>query len=121
MSGMSPYHLIYDDRCPVCVEAVGRVQKLDRLGLVELMPVSQIPQGPQAPDRRRLLDEVHLITPEGKVFRGADAVGILAGLFPQSRYFGRLILMPGIRSVARIVYGIVARHRLKQSRLTTLN
>ncbi len=121
MCGVSQFHLIYDDRCPVCLGAVDRVRKLDRMGLVELMPVSQIPQMRGVPNRRGLLEQVHLITPEGKIYRGADAVGILAGLFPESRYLGRFILLPGIRRIARVVYRFVARHRLKLSRLTTLN
>jgi len=86
-----------------------------------MMPVSEIPQMPGVPVRQGLLEQVHLITPEGKVYRGAEAVGVLAGLFPESRYFGRIILLPGIRDLARVVYRFVARHRFRLSRLTTLN
>lgn len=118
---VSRYHLIFDDRCPLCVGAADGVRKLDRLGLVELVPVSGIPQTSDTPVRPGLLEQVHLITPEGKIYRGAEAVGVLAGLFPRSRYLGRFILLPGVRSVARVLYGFVAKYRLRLSRLATLN
>lgn len=120
---MSQYHLIYDDNCPICLASIDKVRKLDRLGLVNLVPLSSVADRPRGalPAKERLRDEIHLITPEKKVYRGAEAVGVLASLFPGSRYVGAFIMAPGIRVIARHIYRIVARHRLSISRIASLN
>ena len=120
---MSQYYVIYDDNCPVCCASVEKVRKLDRLGLVNCIPLSLVPNRPQRgmPGKERLADQLHLITPEKKVYRGAEAVGVLASLFPSSRYLGAFIMLPVIRVVARHVYRIVARHRFSISRTVSLN
>jgi predicted DCC family thiol-disulfide oxidoreductase YuxK len=120
---MNVYHLIYDDNCPVCLKGVDRIKDLDKLGLVYFVPLSKaldIHAG-RLPTGGRLREEIHLIAPDKKVYRGAEAVGVLAGLFPRSRIVGNFILLPGVRSVARVVYGFVARHRMKLSRIAALN
>ena len=120
---MSRYHVIYDDNCPICAAGAVRLEKLDRMGLVRCVPLSEIPERPdmRTLSRAKLKDQMHLITPEGKVYRGAEAAGVLATLFPGSRLLGEFILLPGVRSVARRVYRLVARHRFKISRLVSLN
>ena len=120
---MNQFHVIYDDNCPLCLAAIGQVRQLDRLGLVNLVPLSGITDRPGSsiPARQKLLEQMHLITPEGKVYRGADAVGVLARLLPQSRYFGSFLLLPGVRHLARGIYRLIARHRLRLSHLMTLN
>ena len=120
---MSQYHLIYDDNCPLCLSSVDKIKKYDQLGLVNLVALTSVPDRPQCgmPTKEKLREEIHLITPERKVYRGAEAVGVLASLFPNSRYFGALITAPGIRVVARHVYRLIARHRLSISRIASLN
>ena len=120
---MSQYHLIYDDTCPLCLASVETVRKLDRLGLVAVVPLSSVAEAkrPGFPSRERLQEQIHLITPEKKVYRGAEAVGVLATLFPKSRLFGEFVLLPGVKVFARYVYGAIARHRLRLSRLAALN
>ena len=120
---MNRYHVIYDDNCPLCLAGIGQIEKLDQLGLVRFVPLSNThdKSGPRMPSREKLKEQMHLITPEGKVYRGAEAAGVLATLFPSSRLLGGLILLPGVRLVARRVYRLIARHRLKISRLVALN
>jgi predicted DCC family thiol-disulfide oxidoreductase YuxK len=100
-----------------------KIEKLDRLGLINRVPLSVAvkTRKPGMPAENRLSNEMHLITPEGKIYRGAEAVGVLATLFPQSRLLGEIILLPGVRAVARLVYRQVARHRMRLSRLLPLN
>ena len=102
---------------------IEQIRKLDRLGLVRFVPLSDVSEksGPRIPSREKLKEQMHLITPEGKVYRGAEAAGVLATLFPSSRLLGSLILLPGVRLVARYVYRLIARHRLKISHLAALN
>ncbi|MBU0985153.1 MAG: DUF393 domain-containing protein [candidate division Zixibacteria bacterium] len=114
---MVSYFLIFDDHCPICRRAASRVRKLDTLGVVELVPLScaTMTGGQSLPSPELLANKVHLISREGTIFTGADAVGQLAGLFPRSRLLGQFILLPGVRQIARRVYSTIARHRLKLS------
>ncbi|UCD63693.1 MAG: DUF393 domain-containing protein [Candidatus Zixiibacteriota bacterium] len=115
--------MIYDDQCSLCLGAVGKVRQLDRLGLVELVPLSRAADsfGHCPSTEERLRKQLHLVTSEGKIYRGAEAVGVLAALFPESKLLGHVILLPFIRPLARWAYRIVARHRLKISRLVSVN
>ena len=120
---MNCYHVIYDDTCPLCLGGIEQIKKLDRLGLVRFVPLSDVSEksGPRIPSREKLKEQMHLITPEGKVYRGAEAAGMLATLFPSSKLLGELILLPGVRFVARHIYRLIARHRLTVSRMVSLN
>ncbi|UCG61785.1 MAG: DUF393 domain-containing protein [Candidatus Zixiibacteriota bacterium] len=120
---MGQYHLIYDDNCPICRKSISTVRNLDRLGLVNCVPLSTVTDQPRRGTlvKGKLAEEIHLITPEGKVYRGAEAVGVLASLFPRSKYLGAFILLPGVRALARRAYRRVARRRLMISRLLSLN
>jgi len=116
---MLSYFLIYDDLCPICVKASRQVKKLDELGVVNLVPLSTaaIPQGRPVTSAEKMANQMHLVSSDGRVWAGADAVARLASVCPRSRSLGRLLMMPGVRHLARLVYGRVARHRLKLARL----
>ncbi len=97
-----------------------QVQRLDDLGLLSLMPLSSAgkPDGRPGPSPEKMASQMHLVCSDGRVWAGAEAVGKLATIFPRSRFLGRIILLPGIRQTARLVYGLVARHRLRLSKVT---
>jgi predicted DCC family thiol-disulfide oxidoreductase YuxK len=120
---MNQYHLIYDDECPLCTACIESLRHRDRIELVKYVPLSGLLDDarlrPSAIER--LKQEVHLITPQRRVYRGAEAVGVLARVLPGSRLIGALVLFPGIRYLARHTYRMVARHRLTISKLTSLN
>jgi predicted DCC family thiol-disulfide oxidoreductase YuxK len=120
---MDQYHLIYDDKCPLCTACIERLRQRDRIELVKYVPLSSLRDDPRLRPSaiERLKQEVHLITPQRQVYRGAEAVGVLARVLPGSRFIGAFILFPGIRYLARHIYRMVARHRLTISKLTTLN
>lgn len=116
---MLSYFLIFDDDCPVCVKATQEVEKLDDLGVVRLVPLSAAaaPAGSSALSREKMANQMHLVSSDGRVWAGADAVARLARICPRSRNLGRFLSLPGVRQVARLIYGQVARHRLRLSRL----
>jgi predicted DCC family thiol-disulfide oxidoreductase YuxK len=121
---MNSFTLIYDDNCPVCRESIDRLRKLDKLGIVKKVGLSEaeekLPDDFELPDRDRLHEEIHLITPDRKIIRGADAVATVAAMFPRSRWLGKLVMLPGVRTVARWVYRWVARNRQLLSRVLGL-
>ena len=110
---MTEYFLIFDDSCPVCRTGVDHVRRLDRSGLVTPVPLSKprLPAGIALPSQDELTREIHLINAQGKVWRGAEAVAKVAQLYPKTRFWGRLMDLPGIRRVAAKVYRVVARYR----------
>jgi hypothetical protein len=58
-----------------------------------------------------------LVEPDGRRFAGSDAVFRLFLQAPGLRLVGALGLITGIRQVARVAYGLVARHRVGAARL----
>ena len=116
---MTLYYLIYDDTCDICSTAVRRVKKLDHRGEVDLVPISEASRlkNFDLPSVDDLKEEIHLITPTGKIIAGADAIGYLAMVLPRTRTWGRFISLPGIRQVARFFYRIIARNRHRLSRI----
>jgi len=108
--------MIFDDRCPLCLRSVERVKRLDRYGRVQLVPLAiareQLAQLPVTlPSEAQLRKQLHLISADGRVWAGADAVARLALLSPRVSLLGRLMLLPGVRHAARLVYRVVARYR----------
>ena len=71
-------------------------------------------------DPNRLKTEIHLVTPDRRVFRGAEALAMVASLSPRSKLLGKLIMIPPLKQLDRIVYRIIARHRLKISAVAGL-
>lgn len=116
---MLSYFLIYDDACPICIKASQQVKRLDDLGVLNLIPLSvtAAPAGRPALSPEKMASQMHLVCSDGRVWAGADAVARLASVCPRSRPLGRFLLLPGVRQVARLVYGRVAQHRLKLARL----
>lgn len=121
---MNSFTLLYDDTCPVCRASIDRLKKLDKLDVVRKVGLSEaegaLRAEPPVPDSQDLRREIHLITPNKTVIRGADAVAMVASMFPRSRWLGRLVMLPGIRIVARWIYGWIARHRSRISRVLGL-
>ncbi len=114
---MKRYILIYDDNCTFCAATVAQVRRLDRLGIVEMVPLSNpcMPGGVDCPSPSELARSIILYTPQGKKYIGSDAVALLASILPATRLFGYILLMPGIKQIARPIYRLIARHRMHLS------
>jgi predicted DCC family thiol-disulfide oxidoreductase YuxK len=110
---MTEYYLIYDDNCPLCLGAVKRVTKMDRLGIVHLVPLShpKLPKRLKLPSREEMEQEIHLIDTDGKLSKGSAALAKLAELFPKTRVIGKMLELPGFKHAARPMYRLVARGR----------
>jgi glyoxylase-like metal-dependent hydrolase (beta-lactamase superfamily II)/predicted DCC family thiol-disulfide oxidoreductase YuxK len=71
-------------------------------------------------DSRLVLDEclrqLHVITPQGEVLVGWDAVSALARLFPGTWLIGTLGQWFPFRKIGQILYGFVAAHRYSLSK-----
>ena len=104
--------LIYDGDCGLCQRAVARVRAWDREHRLAYLPfedrdsVRRFGIGLPA-----LAAAMHLVLPDGRVFSGADAVPELGRLLPGKGWWTWGFLVPGVRPLARHLYGRIARRR----------
>ncbi|HWR81750.1 MAG TPA: DUF393 domain-containing protein [Candidatus Deferrimicrobium sp.] len=110
---MSEYYLIYDDTCPLCVSSVEKVRKRDAQGRIACVSLTNAKQLDDVvvPPPSDLLREIHLISRDGHMYRGAEALARLAMILPRWRVAGRLLMLPVVKNVAAVVYYLIARHR----------
>ena len=105
--------VLYDGQCGSCQAWVSRMKKLDTKGRTEAVPVSaEVLSGIQLPlNLDDCLRQLHVVTPEHKVYVGWDAVARIARLFPLTWPVGALGALPVLRGLGRRLYRYVAAHR----------
>jgi glyoxylase-like metal-dependent hydrolase (beta-lactamase superfamily II)/predicted DCC family thiol-disulfide oxidoreductase YuxK len=112
------YSVLYDGQCEICQACVAWLKTLDREN--KAVPLEISPEVLVMVDSRLRLDEclreLHVVTPEGEILVGWDAVASLARLFPPSWIVGRLGQWFPFRNVGRWLYGFVARNRYSLSK-----
>ena len=119
MDIMRQWYLIYDDYCDICNLGVEKVKKLDKAKLIKLVPLSnpQVPPDIKLPSKEEMQKQMYLFSPDGVTFKGAEAVAQILTIFPESKLLGKIVSFPIFRPVARLVYAIVAKNRMKLSKL----
>lgn len=111
--------VIYDDHCPLCVFQMKMITWLDWFHLSQTVPLSS-PEAQQAApglDPEQLRAAMHVVTPQGKVHRGAYAVRFIALRMPLTLPLGLFLWVPGVMWVAKKVYAWVAANRLILSKV----
>jgi predicted DCC family thiol-disulfide oxidoreductase YuxK len=86
------YRVLYDGQCETCQSCVSWLRTLDREKKTICLPISK--EVLAAVDSRLQMDEclrqLHVVTPEGEIHVGWDAVACLARLFPSTWLVGAL-------------------------------
>ena len=104
--------LIYDGECGVCRKAVELLRRWDREHELRFVPfqdsVAVARFGIALP---ALAAAMHLVSPDGRVYPGADAIPELLRLFPGKRWLAPLFRIPGVLPLARRVYAWIAVRR----------
>ena len=110
--------LIYDEECPMCRASALWLMRLARSGgQVEILPcrspvrLARCPQISEA----ACLTAMQLVRPDGRVLAGADAVPELLRRIRGLGWLATLFAIPGMRPLARRVYGWIARNRMRIS------
>lgn len=108
--------LIYDGGCGLCRRTVAVLRRLDVLGRIEYWNVHEWPKvTARFPglDRAACLDEMHVVTPGGRVRTGFHAYRAIAWGIPAAWPLLPLLYVPGVPAAGRRVYAAVAarRHR----------
>jgi predicted DCC family thiol-disulfide oxidoreductase YuxK len=105
--------VVYDGQCRFCLAQMERIRRRDRGSRFEYVAN----QHPALLDRFPILGQtdlqtgLRLITPDGQVHVGADAIYEVARRLPVWRHWAWLYRAPGCRTVAGWVYQKIAAHR----------
>ena len=112
------YKVLYDGQCEICQAGVSWLKALDHERKAICLPISA--EVLSVVDARLGMDdclrELHVVTPQGEVYRGWDAVTFLARLFPATRIIGVLGQLCPFRNAGRLAYGFVATNRYSLSK-----
>jgi predicted DCC family thiol-disulfide oxidoreductase YuxK len=116
MKPRSCSRVIYDGDCAFCRTQVRRLQRLDWCGRLEFVPSAALHGLPSDVTEADLAGAIHVISPEGRVFRAARAFRALAVQVPLLAPVGWLLWVPGLIFPAEIVYRWISRHRHRLGR-----
>jgi predicted DCC family thiol-disulfide oxidoreductase YuxK len=116
---MNKHIILYDGECPMCVFQMKVLSWLDWFGVLALMPLSDPHAQEIAPQltREDLLEAIHCVTPQGRIYRGARAIRFVGMRLPLLVPVALFLWIPGIIQIAEIVYQWVSRNRLLLSRV----
>jgi len=102
--------LLYDADCGFCTKAAGRVSSL-RLD-VDVTSLQSVDLASRGVSPERALVEMPLVGADGSVVYGHEAIAAALRTGPVPlRLLGRIIVLPGVAVLSRLVYRWVARHR----------
>lgn len=108
-----PVFVFYDGGCDLCAGAVAWALRRDALGLLRPVPVpsDEATRLLGADAARHALESLHAWSERGGLVTGSDAVAALLARLPRWGWAGALLRWPGVRSLARPAYRMVARRR----------
>jgi predicted DCC family thiol-disulfide oxidoreductase YuxK len=107
--------IVFDDSCQFCQRQIKKIKSMDPDNQFEYVPRSC----PDLTIRFPVLKEMNfdsgmrLITTEGNVYVGADAIHQIAKHLPSTKPFAWLYQLPVIKQVCRLVYKWIADNRQK--------
>jgi hydroxyacylglutathione hydrolase len=112
------YRVLYDRQCEICQACVSWLKALDHEKRTVCLPISadvlaSVDSRLQMED---CLRQLHVVTPEGEIHVGWDAVANLARLFRPTWLIGVLGVRFPFRNVGLLLYGFVAANRYSLSK-----
>jgi predicted DCC family thiol-disulfide oxidoreductase YuxK len=113
---MSRGVVLFDGLCPLCRKVVGVLTRLDwrgRLHFQDCRDTARLPRTSPPLDPAKLLDEMHLVTPAGRVHAGYAAVRWIAWRVPLMWPLAPLLYLPGVPWLGHRAYLWVARRRYR--------
>ncbi len=107
--------ILYDGHCRFCTAGARKLALLMRRGSVELVDFQQ----PGALDRfpgisyEACMERMYLVTPDGRVFGGAEAIAQALATLPGVGRLALLYYVPGIRQLLDRLYRLIAANRYR--------
>jgi glyoxylase-like metal-dependent hydrolase (beta-lactamase superfamily II)/predicted DCC family thiol-disulfide oxidoreductase YuxK len=114
----TPYRVLYDGQCEICQGFVSWLKTLDRENATLSLPISAevLPTIDSSLRMDECLRQLHVVTPEGEILVGWDAVACLARLFPSTYLIGVIGQRFPFRNAGCVLYEFVARNRYSLSK-----
>jgi predicted DCC family thiol-disulfide oxidoreductase YuxK len=111
--------VLYDSDCPLCVFQMKVLTWLDWFHVLALVPLSDPRAQEIAPQisREDLLEAIHCVTPESRIYRGARAIRFVGMRMPLLVPVALFLWIPGVIQIAEIAYQYISRNRLVLSRM----
>ncbi|MGA9472691.1 MAG: MBL fold metallo-hydrolase [Terriglobales bacterium] len=112
------YKVLYDGQCEICHACVAWLRTLDTRNQTASLPISaDVLAGVDSRlELSQCLRQLHVVTPEGEILVGWDAVTCLARLFPSTWLIGALGSVFPFRALGRLGYGFIAANRYSLSK-----
>jgi predicted DCC family thiol-disulfide oxidoreductase YuxK len=109
------YVVLYDGRCPFCTRQSQRLARLARPSVVETVDFQEPAVLNRFPGMtyEACMKAIHLVTPDGRVFRGPEAIVRALATRPIFAWIVPLYYIPGLRQFLNAVYAFVARNRYR--------
>ena len=116
---MTRHIILYDGECPMCIFQMKVLSWLDWFGVLALVPLSDPRVQEIAPQltREDLLEAIHCVTPQGRIYRGARAIRFVGMRLPLLVPVALFLWIPGVILIAELIYQWVSRNRLLLSRI----
>ena len=112
------HRVLYDGQCEICQACVSWLKTLDAEKQTVCLPISADVLS-SVDSRLRMQDclrQLHVVTPQGEIYVGWDAVTNLARLFRSTWLVGALGQRFPFRIAGRLIYGFVATNRYSLSK-----
>ncbi|ACL23249.1 thiol-disulfide oxidoreductase DCC family protein [Chloroflexus aggregans] len=108
-----PYTMLYDGNCRLCRSQASLVAAYDEYDQIELIDANSAEARARFPEITldEAMGQLHVVGPDGTIYRGAEAVRELLLQLPALRGLGELLRLPGALTLAQPVYEFVARNR----------
>ena len=107
--------IIYDGDCRFCTSQIGILRRLDwgkRLGFISLHEPSVSVRFPDL-SYEQMMEQMWVISTDGKRFGGADAVRYLSRKLPSLYLLAPVLHFPGTMPIWRACYRWIARWRYR--------
>jgi predicted DCC family thiol-disulfide oxidoreductase YuxK len=116
---MTQHIILYDGECPMCVFQMKMLSWLDWFGVLALVPLSDPHAQEVAPQltREDLLEAIHCVTPQGRIYRGARAIRFVGMRLPLLVPVALFLWIPGVILIAELIYKWVSHNRHLLSRI----
>jgi predicted DCC family thiol-disulfide oxidoreductase YuxK len=107
--------LLYDGECNLCLATVEKLRRIRTQAKLTMLPLQEadpvlLPKGIQRED---LLEELHVVDGEGRLYKGAEAVIRIMRTVPGLAWLAGLYRVPGMKGPAQSVYRFIAKHRYR--------
>ena len=114
---MTPLVVIYDGVCELCQGGIHWISQRAVRGEIEFLPCQSAERRARFPalEEAQCMAAIHIVLADGRVLAGHAAIPEILRHLNGWRRLAALFRLPGVRWLAPVVYGWVARHRYQVS------